>query len=163
MQSYYLARKWNQASFWKQTLQCGAEWSSNMACSSSAELRKNILCESWKNRRILAKLPGFCPWAGDAAHGLSPCRWLPCMVLPPWPCFLWSMFFRCGPFQPSPFIELDLSKRSSPHCCWLPPSCSGQEVGASDARLPLPSPHPSMLLQGHPQSLPTHRRAAHNQ
>lgn len=75
----YLARKWNQASFWKQTLQCRAEWSSNMVCSSSAELRKNTLCESWKNRRILAKLPGFCPWAGDAAHGLSPCRWLPCM------------------------------------------------------------------------------------
>lgn len=75
----YLARKWNQASFWKQTLQCGAEWSSNMVCSSSAELRKNTLCESWKNRRILAKLPGFCPWAGDAAHGLSPCRGLPCM------------------------------------------------------------------------------------
>lgn len=75
----YLARKWNQTSFWKQTLQCRAEWSSNMVCSSSAELRKNTLCESWKNRRILAKLPGFCPWAGDAAHGLSPCRWLPCM------------------------------------------------------------------------------------
>lgn len=122
---------------------------------------KQRMC-SWQNGKVPAKFPGVAGGLVRLFETSAHPSLIPFVVPLTQQCFLQSTSFPFGPSQsahhnPSPSTKLGHLKHQLSLLASL-----GWELGFQDAKLPLPSSHPWMLLWKHPHSLPTLWMAAHN-